>query len=447
MNNEIVVTALDYDYQGYGVAKHDDLVIFVKDLLVNETALIEIETTKKNFATARVIKYLTQSPARVKPICPIHHLCGGCDFMHANPEEQRLYKTGMVKTTLERVGGINSTIIPMEAPVKDLHYRNKIQVHFMQKNGVIQAGFYAQKSNTVIPFETCYVAEDAINVLHQALIEVLNQLRLTVYNPKSEKGLLRHAVYRQNHVGELMLILVVSEEKVTILDKLITELIQRVPALKSIVLNTNKGNSKHVLGKKFTTLYGQETLTDQLSGLTFEISAPSFFQVNRNQTEVLYAKAIALLSPTKKDIIVDAYSGIGTIALALASQVSHVYGIESFEIANKNAMDNAKSNHIENVTFLTGTVEEVLPKLLEEKKVTGIVFDPPRQGLEGTFIDTISALKIPKVVYISCNVKTLARDLKLFEEQGYTVHLVEPVDMFAQTTHVETITLLSLKTA
>lgn len=448
-------------HDGRGVCKlngknkyGDELVnfpIFVDKAITKEEGIIELTEVKKTLGNAKIVKIFKDktSPYRVDPICPIYHECGGCHLMHMNYEGQLKFKRGMVKQTLEKIGGFKDLkVAPVIESVDVLKYRNKVQIPFGSKKSKTVCGFYKKESHDIIPLEECYIQSDEMTEIVKFIRNLCNEYKIKGYDEEKGTGDIRHVLVREStKTNEIMVVLVTLRKEIKNLPDLVTKLVKRHPKIVSIIQNINSEKTNVVLGKKSTKLYGKNSIDDVLLEHTFSIGEKSFYQVNPKTTEILYKKAIEIGKFKKTDNVIDAYCGIGTIGISLAKKVNHVYSVEIVEEAIKNALENAKKNNINNIEFVCEKAEVQIVKWANEGlKIDAIVVDPPRKGLDLVFMDTIAKMNIPKVVYISCDVSTLARDLKHFKELGYTTTTVYPVDMFPNTMHVETLVCLSKKT-
>ena len=422
--------------------------IFVNNAITNEEGIIELTEVKKTLGNAKIVKIFKDktSPYRVDAICPIYEECGGCHLMHMNYEGQLKFKRSMVKQTLEKIGGFKdikvSSVIPSKETTK---YRNKVQIPFGSKKNKTICGFYKNQTHEIIPLEECYIQSDEMTEIVKFIRNLCNEFRIKGYDEETGTGDIRHVLVRESKTtSEVMVVLVTLRKDIKRLDELVTKLVKRHPKIVSIIHNINDEKTNVVLGKKSYKLYGKNYIEDILLGNKFQIGEKSFYQVNPKTTEDLYSKAISLAKFKPTDNIIDAYCGIGTIGISASKYVNHVYSVEIVEEAIKNAKENAKINNITNVDFVCGKAEEqIITWKKEGLQIDAIIVDPPRKGLDITLMDTIKEMDIPKVVYISCDISTLARDLKHFKELGYNCTTVHPVDMFPNTMHVENIALIT----
>lgn len=439
-NDDLEVNISDIGYEGEGIAKIDGYTTFVKGGLKGEKVKIKMLKVNKDYGFAKLVEVLEKSEERDEPICSVFGKCGGCSLQHINYEAQLDYKTNTVRNTLRKALGYDVDVeqtIGMGIPY---NYRNKAQYPVVDD----KIGFFAGRTHALIENEKCYIQNETSDKLAKDAFKILRKYNISSYNEKSGKGCLRHIITRIGiHTGELMLVLVTNEKNIRHTDEIVSELTKEYPTLKSIIQNVNMQNTNVILGNECVTLYGQEYITDILGEYKFKISPLSFYQVNPVQTEVLYniAKEYANLQGT--ETVFDLYSGIGTISIFIADNAKKVYGVEVVEQAVFDAKENAEINEIRNVEFIQGEAEVIVPEMYKEGKKADVVFvDPPRKGCDEKLLETIKAMKAQKVVYISCNPATLARDLKYLTDNGYEIKKVQPVDMFPQTSHVENVVLL-----
>ena len=447
-NDYLTLQAEDLTHQGLGVCKVDHYPIFVEGLLPGEEAEVKVTKVGKSFAYGRLMKVLTSSPDRVEVMDKAYTQAGIMPLQHLSYEAQLRFKKQQVENVLERIAKMP------EVPVFDTlgaenpyHYRNKAQVPVREIDGQLQTGFFKRNSHDLIPLEDFQIQDPEID---RAIIVVRNLLRkygIKAYDETNHKGIVRHIMVRRGYyTGELMIVLVTRRSELPHANELIKGILEELPETVSIIQNVNTEKTNVILGKKSSILYGKDLYTDQLLGYTFEISHQSFYQVNPAQTEVLYQKVIEYAELTGEETVIDAYSGIGTISLALSKKAEHVYGVEIVAPAVENAKRNAELNGVENVSFQVGAAEDMMTRWAEADLTADVlVVDPPRKGLDGKFIEAAITMQPQRIVYVSCNPSTLARDLALLAEGGYKVVKAQPVDLFPQTIHVETVTLLTKK--
>ena len=447
-DNIIELDITGMTHEGLGVGKIDGFAVFVHGAIDGERVRAKIIKVLKSYAVARVIEFIKSSPHRIEPFCPVYKRCGGCSLQHMSYEKTLEFKRQVVTDNLTRIGGlsdvnVNETI----GMVKPLNYRNKAQYPIgMGKEGPV-AGFFARRSHEIIDAPVCGIQHPLSDKAKDIVIGFAKALNIPVYDESTGAGLIRHVVTKTAFgTGEIMVIIVATKPEIPKINKLIYRLKRDIPGLASIILNINPKRGNVVLGDKNITLYGKDTIEDILGGLTFEISPLSFYQVNSVQTEVLYKKAIEYAGLSGNETVYDLYCGIGTITLFAASKARLVIGVEVVPEAIEAANRNALKNNITNTEFYTGDVEEVFPKLFAEGKKADVVFiDPPRKGCEETLLKTLVDMSPDRIVYVSCNPSTLARDLKYLcgKDAGYEVKEVQPVDMFPWTEHVECIIMMT----
>lgn len=447
------------NHEGQGVCRvtgmKDDKIIenfplFVNEFLPHEKGIVEIVKVSKHYGYARLFRLFKESSHadRVVPHCLQAGCCGGCNIMHMNYPLQLRFKQKMVIDTLRKIGGIDDVaVLPVIGMDKPMKYRNKVQVPFRKKGYKTICGFFKRDTHEVIPFENCYIQSDISSEIIHFVRNLCNEFKIQGYTEENGNGLIRHVLVRTNsNLTKAMVVLVLTNAKLPFKDEFVTKLIKRYPVISSIVINVNPQKGNTILGEQCFTIYGKDTIEDSLCGLTFQIGAKSFYQVNPIQTEKLYNKAIELGKLEKTDTLIDAYCGIGTIGLIASKYVKEVYAVEVVEEAIRNAKINAKNNQIENIHFVCNKAEkQIVDWHNQNKKIDAIVVDPPRKGCDRILLDTIDEMKIPKMIYVSCDPATLARDLKYMREKGYVIHQVQPVDMFPMTSNVETIAILSRK--
>ena len=429
MKNDIIrLECIDITVDGQGVCKKDGLVVFVKEMIPGEIADVKIIADKKNMAYGIIDKLIVSSKHRIKPDCPISYKCGGCDFRYIDYYYQLELKKKILESTFKNAKvDINvNDIIPCDSP---LAYRNKVQVPVRDH----KFGFYRKFSNDIVEFDTCYVQTDLEN-------NILKDVKGFLLNYKID-SYFRHILIKHSQgTNEVMLGFIVKDLKVPHLNEIVDSITNRYSEIKSVILNLNTRNDNVILGDKEIVLFGNNYIIDEFEGLRFKIAFKSFYQVNYSQMIKLYNKAKQLANVDSNTRLLDLFSGIGTISLFMAKYCKEVTGVEIVKEAVDNAKDNAKLNNITNATFYLDDARADLSKYLKDKDV--LIVDPPRKGLSNDLIDSIKNTNINKIVYISCNPATLARDLKLFEDK-YELSNAYPVDMFPYSTHVETVVLLS----
>jgi 23S rRNA (uracil1939-C5)-methyltransferase len=445
-NDYIDVEFVDLTHEGQGVAKLDGFPIFVPGGLPGESAQIKILNVKKNYGYGKLIEIREKSPYRVEIPKEDMHKYGGCQLHHMSYEGQLQFKQNLVEQTLTRIGKLQDVnihpIIGMEQP---FHYRNKAQVPVGERNGRLITGFYKPRTHEIIDTDESVIHMEAINDAIKIVKEICSELGVAAYNEEAHTGVLRHIMARFGRkTDELMIVLITRTEKLPHRKEIVEKIVAALPNVKSVVHNVNPKRTNVILGEKTQVLWGQDVIYDYIGNVKFAISPRSFYQVNPVQTQVLYDKALAYAGLTGEEIVFDAYCGIGTISLFLAQQAKKVYGVEVVPDAINDAKKNADLNGNTNVEFSVGEAEVVIPNWAEEGiHADVIVVDPPRKGCDAALLKTIIEMKPKRVVYVSCNPATLARDLGILEAGGYQTLEVQPVDMFPMTMHVECVTLMS----
>ncbi|HEU3718615.1 23S rRNA (uracil(1939)-C(5))-methyltransferase RlmD [Streptococcus pneumoniae] len=445
-NDIVEVEIVDLTHEGAGVAKVDGLVFFVENALPSEKILMRVLKVNKKIGFGKVEKYLVQSLHRNQDLDLAYLRSGIADLGHLSYPEQLKFKTKQVKDSLYKIAGIADVEVAetlgMEHPVK---YRNKAQVPVRRVNGVLETGFFRKNSHNLMPLEDFFIQDPVIDQVVVALRDLLRRFDLKPYDEKEQSGLIRNLVVRRGHYsGQIMVVLVTTRPKVFRVDQLIEQVIKQFPEIVSVMQNINDQNTNAIFGKEWRTLYGQDYITDQMLGNDFQIAGPAFYQVNTEMAEKLYQTAIDFAELKKDDVVIDAYSGIGTIGLSVAKHVKEVYGVELIPEAVENSKKNAQLNNISNAHYVCDTAENAMKNWLKDGiQPTVILVDPPRKGLTESFIKASAQTGADRIAYISCNVATMARDIKLYQELGYELKKVQPVDLFPQTHHVETVALLS----
>ena len=446
-NDIVTLEIVDCGTDGEGIGKADGFTVFVKDAVIGDTVTAKIMKAKKNYGYGRLMEILNASPYRVEPVCPSARQCGGCQLQAVSYEEQKVFKEKKLRGHLERIGGF--TNLPMEPLIgmdEPYHYRNKAQFPVgRNKEGKIVAGFYAGRTHAIIENRDCALGIPENKDVLDRVIAHMEKYNIAPYDEVTGKGLVRHIFVRHGYfTGELMVCLIINGQDLPHQKELIEKLCE-IPGMTSISLNINKKRSNVILGDKVKTIWGKEYITDKIGDISYEISPLSFFQVNPQQTWKLYSKALEYADLHGEETVWDLYCGIGTISLFLAQKAKFVRGVEIVPAAIEDAKRNAQINHIENVEFFVGKAEEVLPREYEKNGVYAdvIVVDPPRKGCDEMLLKTILKMQPKRVVYVSCDSATLARDLRFLCDNGYELKKVCGVDQFPQTVHVETVVLLS----
>ncbi|MGG5252484.1 23S rRNA (uracil(1939)-C(5))-methyltransferase RlmD [Neobacillus sp. SM06] len=447
-NEYIEVVFEDLTHDGAGVAKVDGYPIFVPKALPGESAKIKVIKVNKGYGFGRLIELYEKSPYRVEIPISEAHKYGGCQLQHLSYEGQLKYKENLVRQVLTRIGKLEDVkVLPILGMNNPWHYRNKAQVPVGEKDGELIAGFFKPRSHEIVDTDESVIQLPEVNEAIQTVKEICRKLGIESYDEENHKGVLRHIMARYGlQTGELMVVLITRTADLPFKNQLVDELVTRLPRIKSIVHNVNAKRTNVILGEKTTVLWGNEVIYDSIGNVKFAISALSFYQVNPVQTKVLYDKALEYAGLNGEETVIDAYCGIGTISLFLAQKARSVFGVEVVPEAIEDAKRNAALNGITNAEFAVGEAETVIPKWYKEGHTADVfVVDPPRKGCDEALLETIITMKPKKVVYVSCNPATLARDLRILEDGGYNTLEVQPVDMFPGTTHVETVALLERK--
>ncbi len=448
--NEIVQLNIeDMGNNGEGIGKADGFTFFVRDAVVGDLIEAKIMKLKKRYGYARLHRIIKPSSERVEPGCPIAGPCGGCQLQFLSYQEQMKRKEHHVAELLERIGGISDVrsimhpIIGMEDPY---HYRNKAQYPIgTDAAGHAITGFYGQNSHRIVPCEDCKIGHRQDPEILQSIREWMDLFHISAYDERTGKGLLRHVMIRHGyHSGETLVCLVINGKRIPHADELIVRL-RAMEGMTSISVNINQKQTNVILGDQIQLLWGKKAISDRIGALWYEISPHSFFQVNPVQTEKLYAAALEFAAVGNRDTVMDLYCGIGTISLHLAQHAAFVYGVEIVPQAIEDAKNNALRNGMKNVAFYAGKSEEIVPKLFKEQDVHAnvIVVDPPRKGCAQSLLQTIITHGPERIVYVSCDPATLARDVKILGEGGYELMAVQPVDMFPMVFHVESVVLMT----
>ena len=448
INKEYIVDIVSLGYEGEGIAKIDRFPIFIPGALIGEKVKVKIVKSKKNYANGKLIEILESSPERRVPKCEHFKKCGGCTLKHLDYQGQLDFKFNRVKDCIGKIGGLDENIVKYTLGMEEPYgYRNKVQFPVGLVDGKISIGFFSENTHEIIDIDKCLIQDEESNKILGIIRNWIEENSIVPAKKDGlfySKGLLRHIVIRKAFkTNEIMVVLVTLDKKIPDIDKLIEKLNAEMPSVKSIVQNINPKDTNIVMGEKCITLYGSDFISDYIGPYKFNISPLSFFQVNPIQTEVLYNKTLEYAGLNGDEVVFDAYCGTGTITLFLSQKAKKVYGVEIIPQAIENAKENAKANNITNSEFFVGKSEEIIPRLIREGiKPDVIVVDPPRKGCDVKLLDSIGKAKPEKVVYVSCDPSTLARDLKHLETLGYKTLEVQPVDMFPMTKHVENVCLL-----
>lgn len=461
-NTKLEVTITDMGMQGEGIGKVDGYTLFVKDAMVGDTIEALITKPKKNYAYARCEKVLKPSPFRIEPVCKLHKKCGGCQLMAMDYKKQLMLKTDKVKNNLIRLGGfdadfvdrVTEPIIGMDDPYR---YRNKAQYPIgTDKEGNPIAGFYAGRTHSIIANTDCHLEHSCNDAILRCILDFMKEYKIPAYQEESHKGLVRHVLIRTGFTtGQVMVCLVINGKSIKNSEILVERLLALDCGIESVSLSVNTEKTNVIMGIEIIPLYGKGYITDYIKDLAFQISPLSFFQVNPVQTQKLYQTALDYAGLTGKETVWDLYCGIGTISLFLARNAKNVCGVEIIPQAIEDAKRNAALNGIENAQFFVGKAEEVLPNFYEDMQKKDaknamlhpdvIVVDPPRKGCDEVCLDTMLKMQPDKIVYVSCDSATLARDLQILCNNGYQIERVRPCDMFPHTVHVESVVLITRK--
>lgn len=461
--NEIVtVEIVDMSSEGEGIGKVNGFPLFVKDAVIGDTARVKIIKWKKSYGYGRLMELVKPSPDRVEPRCPIARSCGGCQLQSLRYEKQLEFKQKKVWNNLKRIGGLNVVMVQEEGAVSEAaaeipvyptigmeepwRYRNKAQLPVgYDRDGNLVAGFYAGRTHCIIAQEDCFIANERNKEILDCVLSFMRKYDIAPYQEETHSGLVRHILIRVGyHTGEIMVCLVINGGRLPHSRELV-EALRCLSEMTSISLNINRERTNVILGTEIVNLYGEGYITDKIGDVSFQISPLSFFQVNPVQTEKLYRKALEYADLSGNETVWDLYCGIGTISLFLAQKARLVRGVEIIPAAIEDARRNAGLNGFNNTEFYVGKAEEVLPAVYEREKCDAdvIVVDPPRRGCDEVLLETIVKMQPKRVVYVSCDSATLARDLKWLGAHGYETRCVQPVDMFGQGVHVETVVLMS----
>ena len=466
----VTVEITDLDSEGQGIGKAGGLTLFVKDAFVGDVARVKVMKMKKTYGYARLMEVVQKSPDRIAPECPIARACGGCQLQEISYEAELRFKENKVKNNLIRIGGfeekfiesVREPIVGMENPVR---YRNKAQYPVgKDKEGNPVAGFYAGRTHSIIPCTDCRLGREVNEVILKTVLEFMKEESVEPYDEVTGRGFLRHVLIREGFfTGEIMVCFIGTGKQFPKCDLLCQRLVEKVPEIKSISLNVNSKNTNVIMGDETITLWGKGTIEDVLGGISFRISPKSFYQVNPVQTEKLYAKAVEYAALTGRESLWDLYCGIGTISLTMAKKAGCVYGVEIVPEAIRDAKENADRNGISNAEFFVGKAEEVLPAFYHRTFDTEgsaeaffpeepgrdmlhpdvIVVDPPRKGCDEKCLETMLLMEPGRIVYVSCDSATLARDLKILCAEKYELKAWQCYDQFSRTVHVEVAALLT----
>lgn len=444
-NDIVEVDIQDLSHEGSGVAKIDGFVFFVENALPGERIAMRVLKLNKKIGFGKVEDYLKKSPYRNEDLDIAYLRTGIADFGHLAYEQQLLFKAKQIKDNLHKIAGIDEVdVLPTMAMEQPYAYRNKAQIPVRRVNGQLETGFFRKNSHDLLPISDFYIQDKEIDKLILFVRDLLRRFQVSPYNESDQSGLIKNLLVRRGHYsGQMMLVFVTSRPKVFRVDQMVQKITEAFPQVVSIMQNINDQKGNAILGKDFKVLYGQDYITDTILGNDYMISAQSFYQVNTVMAEKLYQTAIDFSDLSAEDIVIDAYSGIGTIGLSFAKKVKKVYGVEVIEAAVKDAQKNAERNGICNASFVLDNAETAMEKWGKEGiQPDVIVVDPPRKGLTESFIQASVSMSPKKITYVSCNPATMARDIKRYQELGYDLKKVQPVDLFPHTHHIECVSLL-----
>ena len=447
-NKEYIVDIVDNGYEGEGIAKIDGFTIFIPNALKGEKIKILIVKVLSSHAFGKILDIIIASKHRLQEDCSTYKRCGGCNLRHIDYEETLNIKQNAVQSLINKTLKNKINVKQTWGMGNPYHYRNKLQFPIgKDKTGKPMIGVFANRTHEVIPIEKCMIQNKKAEKIAKYLIDIINKYKLTVYDESTGKGLMRHIVIKTGfRTNQIMVILVINGKTLPFAEDIAMDLVSSFHYIKTVIINSNMKNTNVILGNKNTNILGDGYIEDILGEFTFKISPLSFYQVNPVQAEALYNITIENANISKSDIVFDLYCGIGTISLFAAKYAKKVYGVEIVEQAIEDAKENAKLNNIENVEFINGDTEKVLDNLINEKNITPdiVIVDPPRKGLDKTTVNNILKILPKKVIYISCNPASLVRDLSYLED-NYNINMIQPIDMFPFTSHVECCSVLYLK--
>jgi len=426
-------------HQGEGIGRVENFAVFVPGAIKGEKIEVKITEIRKNFARGKLEKIILPSLNRVKPPCSVFNLCGGCHLQHINYKKQLEMKKEIVENVLSRIGNQNIDVMPIIGMEIPWRYRNKGHFHLARENENITLGFYQSKSHDLVPVSRCLLFSQNINSLIKYLEKELTRQKITIYNHKTDKGNFRGIVLRESkYTGEIMIIFITREERWYLDENFLNNLIIAFPQVVSLCQNINKNPKMALFGKDFRILKGKTFIEDHIDSFKFKISPSSFFQVNVLQTEILYKKILEYANLSGKETVIDSYSGTGTISIYLAGKAKKVYGLELQKGAVRDAWANGELNNLSNLKFISGKAESWLYKWIQRgEKAEVIVIDPPRRGCSREVLKNIIKIKPEQILYVSCDMPTLARDIKYITQNGYNIEEVQPIDMFPHTSHIE----------
>ncbi|GAA0460035.1 23S rRNA (uracil(1939)-C(5))-methyltransferase RlmD [Alkalibacillus silvisoli] len=447
-NQYIDLTFSDLTHEGDGVGKIDGYPVFVQYGLPGEKAKVKIVKVKKNLAFGKLIEIYEESPDRSEPPCDVFYKCGGCQIQHMSYERQLTMKQKQVQDVMKKIAQMPDVPVHPTIGMKEpWAYRNKVQIPVGKRQGKVITGFYQKRSHNIIDMDTCPVQSESNDHIVREMRSIIDELGIEPYNEETHEGVIRHLVLRTGyHTNEVMVVIVTNTKDLPYKKELIEKVRDLDSNIKGIIHNINPKQTNVIMGQESKTIWGEDVIIDKIHDLEFAISAHSFYQVNPEQTEKLYDQALKYAQLTGQETVIDAYCGIGSISLFLAQHAKKVYGVEVIPQAVDDAKENAKRNHIDNAEFYVGEAEKVMPWW----KVQGldpdvIVVDPPRKGCDEELLQAMIDMQPERIVYVSCNPSTLARDLKILSESGFETKEIQPVDMFPQSNHVESVAKLVRK--
>jgi len=447
-NKEYIVDIIDNGFEGEGIAKIDNFTIFIPNVIKGEKIKILIVKVLSSHAFGKVVEILEASEYRIKEDCTTYKRCGGCNLRHIDYEETLNIKQNAVQSLVNKTLNNKIEVKQTWGMGNPYHYRNKLQFPIgVDKDGNPTIGVFANRTHNIIPVEKCMIQNEKAEQVAKYVIDIIKKYNLSVYDEKTGKGLMRHVVVKIGfRTNQIMVILVINGDMLPFANNIATDLQSACHSIRTVVVNSNKKNTNVILGNKNTSILGEGYIEDFLGDYLFKISPLSFYQVNPVQAEALYNIAIEAANITKNDTVFDLYCGIGTISLFAAKYAKKVYGVEIVEQAIEDAKNNAKINNVDNVEFIAGDTEKVLTELINVQNIIPdvVIVDPPRRGLDNTSVNNILKISPKKVVYISCNPASMVRDLHLLEEK-YDISMIQPVDMFPFTSHVECVAVMCLK--
>jgi 23S rRNA (uracil1939-C5)-methyltransferase len=447
-NQILKINIQDIGVHGEGIGRYEGYTLFIDGGLPGEEVEVKVVKVGKKYGFAKLIHTIKPSPDRVEAVCPVARTCGGCQLQHMSYDSQLSFKTKKVSEAIKRIGKIEDVEVkPTLGMEEPWHYRNKVIYPVRDDRGITKIGFYASRTHKVVEHEKCYIQNDKNEAIIKVVKEWMVSNGITAYNEETSKGMIRHIMTRYSHeIDKFHVTIVSNKRKLKHVDLLIEEM-DKLGYIDGISLSLNLEKTNRILGNKVTLIWGHLYLAETINGRRYEISPKSFFQVNNAQTGVLYEKALAMADLQPDETLMDLYCGIGSMTVYMASKVKKAIGVEIIEEAIEDADRNQELNGLDNIDFYIGAAEDVIPHLYDTKDLTAdvIIVDPPRKGCDERLLETMAKMAPRKIVYVSCDPATLARDLKYLCEHGYKVDEIQPIDMFPMTLHVETVVRLSLK--